>query len=109
MDPRVLKAASEVTTRNLAKITLLGDPTAVTAEAKKLGADITQCKIIDPKVGLLILTSYSLQINTPFDGSMMCACFAAALIKCYASAACNLISTAMRVSSTAGWPHCCDC
>lgn len=46
----MIKAASEVVTRNLAKITLLGDPDAVTAEAKKLGADISQCTIIDPKV-----------------------------------------------------------
>eukprot|EP00878_Enallax_costatus_P009319 GHUV01009739.1.p1 GENE.GHUV01009739.1~~GHUV01009739.1.p1 ORF type:complete len:586 (+),score=159.89 GHUV01009739.1:322-2079(+) len=49
MEPRVIKAASEVTSRGLAKITLLGDPTAVAAEAKKLGADISECRIIDPK------------------------------------------------------------
>jgi phosphotransacetylase len=49
-DPRVLKAASEVTLRGLAKITLLGDPVAVTAEAKKLGADISNCRVLDPKV-----------------------------------------------------------
>jgi phosphotransacetylase len=49
-DPRVLKAASEVTLRGLAKITLLGDPVAVTAEAKKLNADISNCRVVDPKV-----------------------------------------------------------
>jgi hypothetical protein len=49
-DPRVLKAASEVTLRGLAKITLLGDPVAVSAEAKKLGADISNCRVVDPKV-----------------------------------------------------------
>jgi phosphotransacetylase len=50
-DPRVLKAASEVTLRGLAKITLLGDPATVAAEAKKMGADISHCKVVDPKVG----------------------------------------------------------
>jgi phosphotransacetylase len=49
-EPRVLKAASEVTLRGLAKITLLGDPVAVTAEAKKLNADISNCRVVDPKV-----------------------------------------------------------
>eukprot|EP00879_Flechtneria_rotunda_P022313 GHRR01023542.1.p1 GENE.GHRR01023542.1~~GHRR01023542.1.p1 ORF type:complete len:435 (+),score=146.59 GHRR01023542.1:558-1862(+) len=49
LDARVLKAASEVTIRGLAKVTLLGDAAAVTAEAKKLGADISACNIIDPK------------------------------------------------------------
>lgn len=50
MEPRVIKAASEVTAKGYAKITLLGDPQAVTAEAKKLGADISGCAIVDPKV-----------------------------------------------------------
>ncbi|KAF8061400.1 pta [Scenedesmus sp. PABB004] len=49
LDPRVLKAASEVTTRGLARITLLGDPAAVAAEAKKLGADISACAVVEPK------------------------------------------------------------
>lgn len=48
-EPRVLKAASEVTLRDLAKITLLGDPATVAAEAKKLGADISGCRVVDPK------------------------------------------------------------
>lgn len=50
MEPRVIKAASEVTAKGYAKITLLGDPQQVTAEAKKLGADISGCSIVDPKV-----------------------------------------------------------
>lgn len=49
MEPRVIKAASEVTAKGYAKITLLGDPQQVTAEAKKLGADISGCSIVDPK------------------------------------------------------------
>ncbi|KAF6251911.1 phosphate acetyltransferase [Scenedesmus sp. NREL 46B-D3] len=48
-EPRVLKAASEVTLRGLARITLLGDPVTVAAEAKKLGADISNCRVVDPK------------------------------------------------------------
>jgi len=47
-DPRVLTAASEVTHRGLAKITLLGDPDVVQAEAKKLGLDISKCSIVNP-------------------------------------------------------------
>lgn len=50
LEPRVIKAASEVTAKGFAKITLLGDHQAVTAEAKKLGADISGCTIVDPKV-----------------------------------------------------------
>lgn len=48
-EPRIIKAAQEVTQRGLAKITLLGDPDAVAAEAKKLGADISGCRVVDPK------------------------------------------------------------
>lgn len=50
LEPRVIKAASEVTAKGYAKITLLGDPQQVAAEAKKLGADISGCTIVDPKV-----------------------------------------------------------
>lgn len=46
----MIKAASEVTAKGYAKITLLGDPQQVTAEAKKLGADISGVSIVDPKV-----------------------------------------------------------
>ncbi|EFJ50359.1 phosphate acetyltransferase [Volvox carteri f. nagariensis] len=47
-DKRVLAAAADVTTRGLAKITLLGDPTTITAEAAKLGLDLSQCNIHNP-------------------------------------------------------------
>ena len=46
----MLTAASEVTHRGLAKITLLGDPDVVQAEAKKLGLDISKCSIVNPLV-----------------------------------------------------------
>lgn len=49
LEPRVIKAASEVTAKGLAKVILLGDPQQVAAEAKKLGADISGCTIVDPK------------------------------------------------------------
>lgn len=47
-DARVLAAAAEATARGLARITLLGDPAAVHAEASKLGVDVSRCSIIDP-------------------------------------------------------------
>jgi phosphotransacetylase len=47
----VLLAAAEVTQRGLAKIVLLGDPQTVANEAKKAGADISGCTIVDPQVG----------------------------------------------------------
>jgi phosphotransacetylase len=46
----VIKAASEVAAKGYARITLLGDAEAIAAEAKKLGADISACSIVDPKV-----------------------------------------------------------
>jgi hypothetical protein len=49
-DKRVLAAAAEVTQRGLAKITLLGKPEVVKAEAKRLGLNISLCDIVDPKV-----------------------------------------------------------
>lgn len=48
-DSRVLLAAAEVTSRGMAKIVLLGDPATVANEAKKAGADISACSIVDPK------------------------------------------------------------
>lgn len=54
LEPRVIKAASEVTAKGYAKVTLLGDPQQVAAEAKKLGADISGCTIVDPKVCFFI-------------------------------------------------------
>ena len=47
-DARVLAAAAEATARGLVRITLLGDPAAVRAEAGKLGLDISRCEIVDP-------------------------------------------------------------
>jgi phosphotransacetylase len=40
----------QVTSLGLAKIILLGDPATVSNEAKKAGADISQCSIVDPQV-----------------------------------------------------------
>ena len=49
-DKRVLQAASEVTLRGLAKITLLGHPETVRTEASKLGIDISLCNVVEPVV-----------------------------------------------------------
>mmetsp|Transcript_19763 Transcript_19763/g.42939 ORF Transcript_19763/g.42939 Transcript_19763/m.42939 type:complete len:805 (-) Transcript_19763:957-3371(-) len=49
LDKRILAAASEVTQRGLARVTLLGDPAAVAAEAKKLGVDISLCSVHNPE------------------------------------------------------------
>ena len=46
----MLQAASEVTLRGLAKITLLGHPETVRAEASKLGIDISLCNVVEPVV-----------------------------------------------------------
>ncbi|KAG2450893.1 hypothetical protein HYH02_004725 [Chlamydomonas schloesseri] len=48
VDKRVLAAAADVTSRGLAKVTLLGDPATVQAEAKKLGLDLSACHIHNP-------------------------------------------------------------
>ncbi|PNW69941.1 hypothetical protein CHLRE_17g699000v5 [Chlamydomonas reinhardtii] len=48
VDKRVLAAAADVTARGLARVTLLGDPTTVQAEAKKLGLDLSGCHIHNP-------------------------------------------------------------
>ncbi|KAI8473674.1 MAG: phosphate acetyltransferase [Monoraphidium minutum] len=48
-DSRVLLAASMVSQRGLAKVILLGDPAIVANEAKKAGADISGCAIVDPQ------------------------------------------------------------
>ncbi|KAG2432638.1 hypothetical protein HXX76_008978 [Chlamydomonas incerta] len=48
-DKRVLAAAADVVQRGLAKITLLGDPTTILAEAGKLGLDLSGCTIHNPK------------------------------------------------------------
>lgn len=46
----MLAAAAEVSARGLAKVVLLGDPLTVEGEAKKAGADISGCSIVDPQV-----------------------------------------------------------
>ncbi|KIY92129.1 phosphate acetyltransferase, partial [Monoraphidium neglectum] len=48
-DSRVLLAADAVTSRGLAKVVLLGDPATVENEARKAGADISGCAIVDPQ------------------------------------------------------------
>ncbi len=40
LDPRVLKAAAELSARGLAKVVLLGEPGKVAARARKLHASI---------------------------------------------------------------------
>jgi hypothetical protein len=45
----VLLAASEATARGLARVILLGDPVTVANEAKKAGADISGCSVVDPQ------------------------------------------------------------
>ncbi|GLC39613.1 hypothetical protein PLESTB_001956600 [Pleodorina starrii] len=47
-DRRVLAAVADVANRGLARITLLGDPVTLTAEASKLGLDLSGCTIHDP-------------------------------------------------------------
>ncbi len=47
-DKRVLKAAEDVTRRGIARITLLGEPEAVHAQAKLFNVDISQCEVVDP-------------------------------------------------------------
>ena len=49
-EPRILEAAAEVTHEGLARVTLLGKPGAIAAEAKRLGLDISLCQVIDPEV-----------------------------------------------------------
>ncbi|KAL6745739.1 phosphate acetyl/butaryl transferase-domain-containing protein [Haematococcus lacustris] len=53
-DPRVLAAAAEVTAHGLAKVTLLGEPTTVAAEATKLGLDLTGINIVNPATSDLL-------------------------------------------------------
>ena len=55
-DKRVLIAAAEVVRKGLAKITLLGNPETIQAEAAKLGVDISGCQIVDHLVSGLHCT-----------------------------------------------------
>lgn len=56
-DKRVLIAAAEVVRKGLAKITLLGNPETIQAQAAKLGVDISGCQIVDHLVGGLHCTA----------------------------------------------------
>lgn len=47
LDKRVLKAAEDVTRRGIARITLLGNPVHVAAQAKLLNVDISGCEVVD--------------------------------------------------------------
>ena len=49
----MLVAAAEVVRKGLAKITLLGNPDTIQAEAAKLGVDVSGCHIVDYLVGSL--------------------------------------------------------
>ena len=44
LDPRVLKAAAELSARGLAKVVLLGAPDKVAAQARKLNVDISEVR-----------------------------------------------------------------
>jgi phosphate acetyltransferase len=46
-DPRILRAAAEVTSKGLADILLLGDEAQVRADAARLNIDISACEIMD--------------------------------------------------------------
>lgn len=46
-DRRVLAAASEIVKKGLARITLLGRPAEVAANADKHGIDISGCEVLD--------------------------------------------------------------
>jgi len=48
-EPRVLTAASQALDRNIADITLLGDPDEVTRVAARAGADVGGARIVDPR------------------------------------------------------------
>lgn len=47
LDKRVLRAAEDVTRRGIARITLLGNPAQVSAQAKLLNVDISGCEVVD--------------------------------------------------------------
>ena len=48
-DDRILRAADEILQVDICDLILLGDPTDVTARASRLGIDVSQARIIDPK------------------------------------------------------------
>ncbi len=64
LDKRVLEAAAEVMHHGLAKVTLLGDPAAVAAEAKRLGLDISLCTLLNPEVGAASRARGKIRVKT---------------------------------------------
>jgi phosphate acetyltransferase len=51
-EPRTLKAAEIVLRDGIARLILLGDPTEISREAKRLGVDIGKATLIDPKTDM---------------------------------------------------------
>ena len=49
-DKRVLTAATEIVRKGLARVTLLGDPEAVSQDADRLGLDLTGINVVDHMV-----------------------------------------------------------
>ncbi len=47
-EPRTIQAASIILERNIAKLVLLGNRTAILDEARKVNADVSKAQIIDP-------------------------------------------------------------
>ncbi|HEX6235503.1 MAG TPA: phosphate acetyltransferase [Jiangellaceae bacterium] len=47
-EERILRAADTLLRRSVAKLTLLGEPTAIHAKAQQLGLDISAAQVIDP-------------------------------------------------------------
>ncbi|MDR1600451.1 MAG: phosphate acetyltransferase [Oscillospiraceae bacterium] len=52
-EPRTVQAAALITRDGLAKVTLIGDPSKIKAEAAKHGSDISACAIVDPETSEL--------------------------------------------------------
>ncbi|MFK4084825.1 phosphate acetyltransferase [Kribbella sp. NPDC020789] len=48
-EERILRAADILLRRNVAELTLLGDPVAISAKAAALGVDVTAARVIDPE------------------------------------------------------------
>lgn len=46
-DERCIRAAANLTKDNICKISLLGNPTAIRAEAKRIGVDLTHIELVD--------------------------------------------------------------
>ena len=46
-DRRILQAAAEITSRGLAQITLLGNPSEILSSARKYNVDLSKCNVVD--------------------------------------------------------------